>query len=112
MLPVPDPTRSYWIEEAASPLRNCRTTEELPQETDVVIIGSGYSGATTAYWLQKVWDGTVLAILSPAAEVGISSRKVTMNCQAWSFWRHGMCVAQPLGEMVCMSCRTKYLIGS
>ncbi|EME45451.1 hypothetical protein DOTSEDRAFT_150512 [Dothistroma septosporum NZE10] len=53
MLPVQEPTRSYWIEGAASPLRDCRTTGHLPKETDVVIIGSGYSGATIAYWLQK-----------------------------------------------------------
>jgi hypothetical protein len=45
---------SYWIEAAESPLRDFRSSEELPQETDVVIIGSGYAGAATAYWMHKV----------------------------------------------------------
>ncbi|CAG8251884.1 unnamed protein product [Penicillium salamii] len=54
VLPVSNPTKSFWIEEASSELRNFRSTEELPNETDVIIVGSGYSGATTAYWLNKV----------------------------------------------------------
>ncbi|KAK7409069.1 hypothetical protein QQX98_008773 [Neonectria punicea] len=52
-LPIDNPTKSYWIEAAASPLRDFRSTDDLPIETDVVIVGSGYAGATTAYWLQK-----------------------------------------------------------
>lgn len=54
VLPVANPTKSYWIEAAESPLRDFRSSEELPLETDVVIVGSGYAGATTAYWLSKV----------------------------------------------------------
>ncbi|WVR07877.1 hypothetical protein IAU60_004920 [Kwoniella sp. DSM 27419] len=54
MLPVENPTASYWIEGADSPLRNARTTEELPKETDLVIVGSGYTGASLAYWLHKL----------------------------------------------------------
>jgi ribulose 1,5-bisphosphate synthetase/thiazole synthase len=53
VLPVPNPTKSFWIEAAESHLRNFRSTEVLPAETDVVVIGSGYSGATFAYWLHK-----------------------------------------------------------
>ncbi|KPM37655.1 hypothetical protein AK830_g8887 [Neonectria ditissima] len=52
-LPIDNPTKSYWIEGAASPLRDFRSTNDLPSETDIVIIGSGYAGVTTAYWLQK-----------------------------------------------------------
>lgn len=54
VLPKDNPSKSFWIEAAESPLRNFRSTEELPKETDVVIIGSGYTGATTAYWIHKV----------------------------------------------------------
>ena len=54
VLPMDNPTQSYWIEGAESPMRNFRSTEGLPKETDVVIIGSGYTGATSAYWLHKV----------------------------------------------------------
>ncbi|KAM3420079.1 hypothetical protein BST61_g3384 [Cercospora zeina] len=53
VLPVPNPTKSYWIEAAESPLRHFRSTAELPSEADVVIVGSGYSGASTAYWVHK-----------------------------------------------------------
>ncbi|KAH6886963.1 FAD dependent oxidoreductase-domain-containing protein [Thelonectria olida] len=52
-LPIHNPTKSYWIEGADSPLRDFRSTDALPADVDVVIIGSGYAGATTAYWLHK-----------------------------------------------------------
>ncbi|RDW68474.1 hypothetical protein BP5796_09131 [Coleophoma crateriformis] len=53
VLPINNPTKSYWIEAAESPLRDFRSTVDLPKETDVVIVGSGYTGTTTAYWLHK-----------------------------------------------------------
>lgn len=53
-LPTKNGTKSYWIEAADLPLRNHRSSETLPEETDVVIIGSGYTGASTAYFLYKV----------------------------------------------------------
>ncbi|KAJ6034081.1 FAD dependent oxidoreductase [Penicillium canescens] len=53
VLPISNPTKSFWIEEASSALRDFRSTKDLPKETDVIIIGSGYAGATTAYWLNK-----------------------------------------------------------
>jgi len=59
VLPINNPTKSYWIEGAHSPLRNFRSTPELPEVTDVVIIGSGYTGATSAYWLDKVSSGSM-----------------------------------------------------
>ncbi|EMD93205.1 hypothetical protein COCC4DRAFT_155463 [Bipolaris maydis ATCC 48331] len=58
VLPVPDPTKSYWIEAADSSLRNFRSSESLPEETDVAIIGSGYAGASTAYWIHKGTENT------------------------------------------------------
>ncbi|KAJ5537465.1 hypothetical protein N7494_006944 [Penicillium frequentans] len=57
VLPINNPTKSFWIEEANSTLRDFRSTKDLPKETDVTIIGSGYTGAATAYWLNKArWD--------------------------------------------------------
>ncbi|KAH7093660.1 FAD dependent oxidoreductase-domain-containing protein [Paraphoma chrysanthemicola] len=53
VLPVPNPTKSYWIEAAESPLRNYRSSEQLQEQTDIAIIGSGYAGASTAYWIHK-----------------------------------------------------------
>ena len=54
VLPASNPTKSYWIEAAESLLRDFRSSDDLPKETDVVIIGSGYAGASTAYWIHKV----------------------------------------------------------
>lgn len=54
VLPVDNPTKSYWIEAADSPLRNFQSTAKLPKKTDIVIIGSGYTGTTSAYWIHKV----------------------------------------------------------
>ncbi|OXG42291.1 FAD dependent oxidoreductase superfamily [Cryptococcus neoformans Bt120] len=53
VLPIDNPTKSFWIEGAESPYRNHRSTPELPSEVDVVIVGSGYTGATMAYWIHK-----------------------------------------------------------
>ncbi|TYJ54196.1 hypothetical protein B9479_005122 [Cryptococcus floricola] len=53
VLPITNPTSSFWIEGADSALRNHRSTPELPEKADIVIIGSGYSGISTAYWIQK-----------------------------------------------------------
>ena len=58
VLPTANPTKSYLIEAAKSPLRNFRSSEALPEETDVAIIGGGYAGASTAYWINKVRDST------------------------------------------------------
>ncbi|KAF2028091.1 nucleotide-binding domain-containing protein [Setomelanomma holmii] len=53
VLPVADPTKSYWIEAAESPLRNYRSSEQLQEQTDVAIIGNEYADASTAYWIHK-----------------------------------------------------------
>lgn len=54
IFPVDEPTKSYWIEAAESPLRDHRTTEDLPEKTDVLIVGGGYTGMSVAYWLTRV----------------------------------------------------------
>ena len=50
--PVPSPLPSFWIAEPL-PLDNYRSTPELPPSADIVIIGSGISGASTAYHIIK-----------------------------------------------------------
>ena len=51
--PVDDPTVPYWHSEEDE-FRNIRSTPDLPQETDILIIGGGYAGAATAYWTYKL----------------------------------------------------------
>ena len=52
-LPVPDPTPSYW-QLPPHPLANHRTTSSLPttdETQDIIILGSGITGAATAFKL-------------------------------------------------------------
>ncbi|KAJ7875550.1 hypothetical protein B0H14DRAFT_3437105 [Mycena olivaceomarginata] len=50
--PCPTPSLSFWLQHTRnSPLLGHRTTAALPDKTDATIIGSGLSGAATAYFL-------------------------------------------------------------
>ena len=48
--PRPDPTPSFW-QMPPGALANARTTAELPATADVIVIGSGMTGASVAYGL-------------------------------------------------------------
>lgn len=48
--PVPNSTLSFWRTQPHD-LDSHRSTEELPAECDIVIIGAGYAGASVAYYL-------------------------------------------------------------
>lgn len=49
-LPRDNPSQSYW-QDPPDEIADLRTTEELPDQADIVIIGSGISGAATAWKL-------------------------------------------------------------
>lgn len=51
-LPAPNPTTSFWLSEP-SDLAKHKSTTDLPQDADVIIIGSGISGCLTTYLLLK-----------------------------------------------------------
>ena len=40
--------KSYW-QDPPDEIADCRTTPHLPNEADIVVIGSGVSGASIAY---------------------------------------------------------------
>ncbi|KAI0162362.1 FAD dependent oxidoreductase [Xylariaceae sp. FL1272] len=47
-LPTPNSTKSYWHRDPSPTLLGHRTTEDLPAEADLVVIGSGIAGAFAA----------------------------------------------------------------
>lgn len=51
-LPVDNATVPFWHQDLHE-LHDHRTTEQLPESSDVVIIGAGYAGISTAYHLVK-----------------------------------------------------------
>ncbi|OQN97528.1 hypothetical protein B0A48_16681 [Cryoendolithus antarcticus] len=52
VMPVPNPTTPYWRIEL-HPIDEHRSTEQLPKQCDIAIIGAGLSGVATAYHLIK-----------------------------------------------------------
>ena len=61
LLPVANPTKSFWL-TAEDDFATYRSTPDLPAEADVVIIGSGYAGTTTAHYLLQEFQGRVLML--------------------------------------------------
>lgn len=52
MFPVPNPIESYWQRDRHE-LDSIRSTPLLPSECDIIIVGSGMAGITTAYHLLR-----------------------------------------------------------
>jgi lysine/ornithine N-monooxygenase len=52
-LPTPNSTKSFWHSEPSKVLLGHRTTPSLPLKADIVIIGSGISGASAALHLRE-----------------------------------------------------------
>ncbi|KAL6697147.1 FAD dependent oxidoreductase [Trichoderma pleuroticola] len=51
-LPVDEPSKSYWLSEPSEILLGHRTTKDLPQTADVLIVGSGITSAFAAHFLK------------------------------------------------------------
>ncbi|KAK0614270.1 FAD dependent oxidoreductase [Immersiella caudata] len=52
-LPSPNPSKSYWLQAPSKTLVGHRSTPDLPQTADVVVVGSGITGAFSAHFLKK-----------------------------------------------------------
>lgn len=48
--PTVNPTEPFWRQELHQ-LDNHRSTEQLPESADIVVIGAGYAGASLAHHL-------------------------------------------------------------
>ncbi|KAH7420077.1 FAD dependent oxidoreductase-like protein [Cadophora sp. MPI-SDFR-AT-0126] len=52
-LPTPNSTNSFWHSQPSKILLGHRTTETLPTEADLVIVGSGLSGTSAAHFVRE-----------------------------------------------------------
>ena len=66
-LPHESPLKSFWTSSPYQ-LRNHRTTKDLPQKADVVVIGSGYTGAATAFFLLEDPEARPSTVILEARE--------------------------------------------
>ena len=73
-LPRDHPVQSYW-QDPPDAIADHRTSPDLPSQADIVIIGSGISGATIAYNLLSA-DPTLNIVLLEARQAasGASGR--------------------------------------
>ena len=59
-IPVPNGTTSFWRTEPHF-LDSHRSTESLPQECDIVVVGAGYAGASVVHHiLDQISPGSML----------------------------------------------------
>lgn len=56
-LPVLKPLPSYWLDNYDSPLSTRGSDSALPDEVDIVIIGSGLTGTSALRFLVEKWEG-------------------------------------------------------
>lgn len=53
-LPTPKSTHSYWHKDPSKKLYGHRTTEDLPETADTIIVGSGITGSFAAHFLKQI----------------------------------------------------------
>jgi hypothetical protein len=53
LLPVKNRLESFWLTRRDPELKDARTTPDLPKKADVVIVGSGLSGAMMSYRMMR-----------------------------------------------------------
>jgi len=62
-LPTANSTKSFWHSQPSKTLLGHRSTSTLPAKADVVILGSGISGASAAHYLREEENGKDLDIV-------------------------------------------------
>jgi hypothetical protein len=74
--PSEQSTLSYWHTEPSATLLGHRTTAELPPEVDVIVVGSGITGAIAARCMKDefVANGSVLMLEAREACWGATGR--------------------------------------
>ncbi|WVQ84845.1 hypothetical protein IAT38_007002 [Cryptococcus sp. DSM 104549] len=92
LLPVKNRTEPFWLCERDLELQHARTTADLPSSADVVVVGSGLTGAMMAYRLYTEADAAgkkINVVLLEADEVcsGATARNGG-HCKPVSFVGH------------------------
>jgi glycine/D-amino acid oxidase-like deaminating enzyme len=96
------PLPSWWLQSAKNSLSNFQSTPQLPNQTDILIVGAGYTGARTAYHLSKllVKDYSITVLDARGVAEGATGRNgehlIPYNHRnilrdAEIFWR-GLCI--------------------
>jgi hypothetical protein len=80
-LPSTESTSSYWLKEPSELLLGHRTTDTLPPSADVVIVGSGITGAFAARFMKESWAKDSSVVMLEAREVcwGATGRVSSLN---------------------------------
>lgn len=96
--PQPNPTVSYW-QLPPHPICNHRTTPSLPTSTtlDYIIIGSGVSGAATAYKLLSQDSSLAILMLEARTAASAASGRNGGHCRA-GWWLNFKRYATAFGE--------------
>jgi glycine/D-amino acid oxidase-like deaminating enzyme len=73
--PYSSSTKSFWLSNSSIPFNSViRSTTTLPKKAKVVIIGGGFSGLSTAYWLAKNNVENVVLVESRGICTGATGR--------------------------------------
>ena len=84
-LPTKRSTASFWHTEPSKVLLGHRTTSQVPTEADVVIVGSGITGASAARYLTEDERAKGLKVLMlEAREACWGATGRASNCQSAS----------------------------
>lgn len=91
-LPVDNPTNSYWHKEPSKTLLGHRTTTELPRSADVVIVGSGITGAFAAHFLKEKQPDLNVVMLEAREACWGATGRVSKPERVFSDREKGCCV--------------------
>ena len=75
-LPVPNPSKSFWIDSAPglNPLAKEGSTGPLTNDADICIIGSGITGVSAAYHLSNILGESTHSLHTPLKIVILDAR--------------------------------------
>ncbi|KAL2148347.1 hypothetical protein VTH82DRAFT_2267 [Thermothelomyces myriococcoides] len=93
-LPSRNSTRSYWLQDPSPTLLGHRSTADLPETADVVIVGSGITGTFAAKFLKEGLDGNDRAVAGGNADSSVVMLEAREACWGATGRNGGHC--QPI----------------